>query len=261
MDPFLERPSLFSDLHDTFVSELRNDIARVLPAPYFAGLRSRIWIEEASRSIFPDVSVSRSLVEDVGVGGAALAVVEPAIESEVRPVTVSLDEISETSLEIRYAPDGERLVTSVELLSLANKTSGAQGQSLYLQKQQEILASDVNLIEIDLLRAGNHTTAIGLQKLRESVGVTTYHMLVRRADERFRRTIYPIQLWNPLPRLEVPLLPEHGSVSVLLQPILDRCYELGRYHLRARYEEPVPAPALNVAEAEYVARRLGERPR
>jgi hypothetical protein len=255
MDPFLERPSIFPDFHDAFVSELRNEIARILPPPYFAGLRSRNWVEEASRPVFPDVSVFRSTDS-----GTAVAIEEPAVETEVRPVTVLLDEISESYIEIRYAPDGERLVTSIELLSPANKTPGAQGQDLYLQKQQEVLASDVSLIEIDLLRGGSHTTAIVLQKLRESVGASTYHIRLRRADQRFRRTIYPIQLWNRLPQLEVPLLPEHGSVTVALQPAMNRCYELGRYHLRAKYREPVPAPALRPGEAAYVARCLAAVP-
>lgn len=256
MDPFLERPSIFPDFHDAFVSELRNEIARVLPAPYFAGLRSRIWIEESSRAVSPDVSLFASPPERTSGMETAVALAEPVMETEVHPVTVLLDEVSESFLEIRYAPDGERLVTSIELLSLANKTLGSQGQGLYLQKQQELLASDVSLIEIDLLRAGTHTTAIAPQKLRESVGDATYHILLRRADQRFRRIIYPIRLWNPLPKLEVPLLPEHGSVTVALQPLLDRCYDSGRYDLRAKYSEPSPAPALSPAEAEYVARKL-----
>ena len=40
--------------------------------------------------------------------------------------------------------------------------SGEPGRGLYLRKQREILESDVNLIEIDLLRAGMHTAAVPL---------------------------------------------------------------------------------------------------
>ncbi len=189
-------------------------------------------------------------------GGTSAAVAEPETETETLPVTVMLNEIREPYIEIRYAPDGERLVTSIEMLSLSNKTPGNAGQNLYLAKQEELLRSRVNLIEIDFLRGGAHSTCMAQEFMRGAAGPSTWHIVSRPTERRFYRLIYPIQIWHRLPKLEVPLLPEHGSVTVPLQPLMDRCYELGRYHLRAKYDEPVPPPALRPNEADYVARRL-----
>lgn len=258
MDPFVERPAIFADFHDAFVNELRNDIARRLPPPYFSGLRSRIWIEERARPIYPDVTVVRPESNGgwSGSGGGTAVAVEPGTDVETLPVTITLEELSETFLEVRYAPDGERLVTSIEVLSPANKTPGDRGQSLYLQKQSELLESDVHLIEIDLLRGGTHTTAIAPSALHRGGGDSTWHILLRRSDRPIELTVYPIQIWHRLPKLEVPLLPEHGAITVPLQPLFDRCYEFGRYDLRAKYDEPLPPPPLRPVEAEYVAQRL-----
>ena len=51
------------------------------------------------------------------------------------------------------------MVTTIEVLSPRNKTAGSEGRKLYRQKQREILSSDTHLLEIDLLRAGQHTVA------------------------------------------------------------------------------------------------------
>jgi hypothetical protein len=53
-----------------------------------------------------------------------------------------------------------RLVTAIEVLSPTNKAQGEHGRDLYIRKQQEILGGKVHLVEIDLLRGGQHTTAV-----------------------------------------------------------------------------------------------------
>ena len=45
--------------------------------------------------------------------------------------------------ELASGETGERVVTTIEVLSLTNKTPGLRGRTLYLQKQQEVLDSDV----------------------------------------------------------------------------------------------------------------------
>ena len=49
MDPYLEAPALFPDLHDRFVSYLADVLNTGLPAPYFAGIASRVWVESSER--------------------------------------------------------------------------------------------------------------------------------------------------------------------------------------------------------------------
>ena len=42
MDPFLEDPAVFPDLHDNLIAELRNAINAQLPPPYYASSASRV---------------------------------------------------------------------------------------------------------------------------------------------------------------------------------------------------------------------------
>jgi hypothetical protein len=238
------------------VTALADEIAGRLPEQYFADLRSRAWIEESQRSVTPDVKVLRSMSPVPSAGGTAVAV--RGSSSDVEPITVTVadEEQHENYLEIRCGPDGERLVTAVELLSPSNKTPGDEGRTLYLQKQQEMLRSDVNFIEIDLLRGGIRSTLAPVATLRTSEGEASYHIVLRPASARSQRVVYPIQLWHRLPLLRIPLLPEDDPLDIALQPIFDRCYDLGRYATRVDYTAPAPAPVFRSHEAEYVARQL-----
>lgn len=47
------------------------------------------------------------------------------------------------------------MVTVIELLSPTNKQRGSEGYIRYLQKRLDLLNSQANLVEIDLLRGGH----------------------------------------------------------------------------------------------------------
>lgn len=254
MDPYLERPELFGGFHDRFVSGIADAISLQLPPTYFAELGSRIWIEESNRSVLPDVNVhaNSGSRRSGGDAGAAVALLETAIE--VEPLVVEVEEHKESFLEIRHGADGVRLVTAIELLSTTNKAPGGDGRTQYLQKQAEMRRSDVNFIEIDLLRGGLKSTLAPEHVLRTPEGECSYHIVLRSAERRFQRDVYRIQLWNRLPVLRVPLLPGDGILAVPLQPVFDRCYDLGRYTMRVDYSVPPPLPPLRPHEAEYVSR-------
>src|SRR5208282_6135181 len=64
------------------------------------------------------------------------------------------EEHREAFIEIYEASPGQRLVTSIEVLSPSNKRRGAEGWDLYQRKRQSLLLGNVNLVEIDLLRSG-----------------------------------------------------------------------------------------------------------
>jgi hypothetical protein len=51
-----------------------------------------------------------------------------------------------------YTANTKELVTTIELLSPANKVG--EGLQRYRRKREEILRSNVHLIEVDLLRSG-----------------------------------------------------------------------------------------------------------
>src|SRR5207248_7978039 len=138
-------------------------------------------------------------------------------------------------LDIYAKPGNERLVTTLEVLSLTNKIGGGEGRPQYLQKQREVLRSQVNLVEIDLLRGGQHTTAVRLEDALAKAGPFDYHVCVRAFEEPDDFVIYPISLGERLPVVKIPLLPSDGSVPVDLQTLLDRCYDTGLYQRSIPY--------------------------
>lgn len=154
---------------------------------------------------------------------------------------------------------GVRLVTSIELLSPSNKTPGAHGREPYLQKQRELLCSNVHLIEIDLLRGGEHTTAVPLAAALPRTGPFDYHVCAHLFDRPAEFLVYPIRLEDPLPEVAVPLLPGVPPVPVNLQAVFERCYDFGPYRRSIRYADATPIPPLRPDQAAWAARLLREK--
>jgi hypothetical protein len=242
MDPFLEHPAHFPDLHDRFIAYLGEALGTSLPEPYFAGIASRVWVEMSQRLVGPDVKIllSNEPNRTKSSGGSAAVAEMP----EVEPIVVHVpdDEVREPFLEIYFGPDQKRLVTSIEVLSLSNKKPGVQARDLYLEKQSEMLHSRVHLVEIDLLRAGEHTTAVHLPSLLARCGYLDYHVCIRRYDAPADPIAYPIRLAQRLPTISVPLLPDDEPVRIDLQTVFDRCYAVGTYERRLNYAGPIVPP-------------------
>lgn len=239
MAPYLEHPTIFPGLHNRLIAGLSEALQATLPAPYFAEIGERVWVEVSQRFIEPDASVFQGGPADQGAVAALPARSRPVV------VTVPHDERREPRVEIRTAGDGdERLVTAIEILSPSNKTPGARGRDLYLRKQGELLDSSTHLVEIDLLRGGQHTTAVPLDYLQAIVGAFDYHISIHRSDRLEDFFVYPIRLPEPLPEIAVPLLPGDPEVPIDLQAVFDRAYDVGPYRRRVRYAETTPAPPL-----------------
>jgi Protein of unknown function (DUF4058) len=258
MDPFLEHPEIFPDLHDRLVINSSEALQGQLPPPYFAYLNRRVWIEVSERTIGPDVNILRPRAAPPaaprGPGGVALA---PPRTSQMVVVHVPHDEIREPYVEIYVGPrEQRRLVTTIEVLSPTNKTPGAHGRELYRRKQQEIMESRVHLVEIDLLRAGPHTTAVPEDRLRRVVGDFDYHVCVHRFDNLEDYFVYPVRLDEPLPAVDVPLLPGDGGVPLNLQAVFNRCYDTGPYARDIDYAEADLVPPLPPERLGWVRERL-----
>lgn len=238
MDPWLERPGLFPDLHDVLISYLRDNLGGALPDGYAARGANLVWVEDDQRRK-PDVGIFGDTPPEAGDASAG-------IYSELGMVAVLEEPIAEpwteTYLEILDV-EGERLVTALEILSISNKTGSDRGRGAYLQKRAEFRRAGVNLVEIDLLRGGLHTTAIPKSDLAR-MGRYDYHVCITVVGESPRHEVKPFRLSDSLPRIAVPLDPGVPPVVVDLQPLLDRAYDLGRYQRSARYASVVPTPPL-----------------
>ena len=265
MDTYLERSRWFRGLHNSLIFCLQEALQPLLPAPYFALSGELIWMEGSERYVDPDVDVLRRVpsgprqaVESGEEGGVATLVAE----AEEEPVIVAVsqppdEERTEPCLEIYARREGEdRLVTSIEVLSLTNKTLGSEGRQKYLEKQQEILSGQVNLVEIDLLRGVAHSSAVPLWLAREKAGPFDYHVSVRRFDRPGEFLVYPILLQRRLPIIRIPLLPGDPSIPISLQAVFQRAYDAGPYHRAVRYREDQIDPPLTPAQATWVSQVL-----
>lgn len=224
-------------------------------------MEDRIWVEQSARVLGPDVNVLRGdapsekpVAETNGGVTTEVAVTAPVV------VHVPHVECRDSYLDIfaRF-DDREQLITTVEVLNPANKGSSEQGRALYLRKQRQVLEGKTNLVEIDLLRNGRHTTAVPLDLAQARAGRFDYHVCVHHFNNLEDFFVYPILLEQRLPTISIPLLPGDSSVPLDLQAALDRSYDTGPYRRRVRYTDSVPAPALSEQQAVWVAAVLRQQ--
>jgi hypothetical protein len=242
MDPWLERPTLFPSLHGCLIGNIRAMLNAALPTGYVATQDARVVIDPELVRI-PDVGVYGPDGPALdAAGGGTVATLERAGLLAVAADPVS-DPVEEVYLEIRSADDDERLVTAVEVVSPANKQPG-RGREAYLQKQGEYRVSAVNVVELDLLRSGPHTTAVAAARLRAVAGEYDYHVCVWLA-EAVRYFVAPILLADRLPTIPIPLDPGVPPVPVDLQAAFERAYDEGGFAKLAKYGRRDPDPPLS----------------
>jgi hypothetical protein len=265
MDPFLEDVRYFPDLHGRFHVHLSELLQSLLPAPYFAVVNERLLVEvenEYHRHIEPDTDVLiSSLSGSEADAGGSLAV---SFQTRTEPIIVTVAEsepASEKFVEIRTrdASGDERVVTTVELLSISNKTAGSFGREAYLKKQSEVIRSGIHLIEIDLLRSGRHSTAAPLTQLASKAPGASYHVCVTVNRRPLQHLLYPFQLEETMPEIAVPLLSRDGLVALDLQTVFDRCYDAGPYRRRLRYQVDQLNPPLDARQREWAEALLAAK--
>jgi hypothetical protein len=264
MDPNLESPRWFHGFHNNLITYLEEQLQPLLPDPYYAQSGQRVWLDVSQRLVEPDVNlmragpVSEPLHRASIHGGVAIA--EPEVETEddsCQPVLITIEEIvhdehTEPFLEIRGRWSGQdRLVATIEIVSPSNKTPGDQAFDTYRAKQRDVLASQVHLIEIDLLRGGTHITAVPGDIAREKAGPFDYLVSVDRFDVPKAYFVYPIRLPERLPILRIPLLPGDPSVRLDLQTAFNRAYDAGPYRKRIFYGEDLIEPPLQIEQATW----------
>ena len=222
MDPFLERPDIFPDFHDGFV---------VLPSGIDPGdsAESRGWPPTWSSACRPRRALLGSARNDAGEkSGPAVAVASPPLPQPL-VVHVPHDARRETLVEVycraRVRGPDRRAVTKILAARASRQVAQVkQGRDLYLRKQREILDSKVHLVEINLLRGGEHTTAVPRSRLARAAGEFEYHVSIHHFDNWEDYFVHVVRLNQPLPQIAVPLLPGDPPVLVDLQAVFQRTY-------------------------------------
>jgi hypothetical protein len=246
MDPYLEAPSIWPDVHTRLMSIIAEQLTPLLVPKYLAELETQLVIDhldDEPQVVLADVSVTTS---DVAAGSAS-AVAAPA---PVR-VRVPLDVPTRlVSIHIRQR-ESARLVAVIELLSPVNKRRG-KGREEYLEKRRSYLTSPVHLIEIDLLRSHPR------MPFDDPLPPAHYLVMVCKAGERPHSSVWPISVRQPLPTIPIPLLPPDPPVPLDLGQALRTAYERARYDLRVDYRKP-PVPPLSPADAAWAAALIESR--
>lgn len=246
MDPYLEHPQLWVGAHSRLIVYLADQLSPTLRPRYVAAVEERVFVEGPDRRVAPDVwlrSTERPWRSDADDGEKGVAVVAPAAvaqDDEPFVVDVAAPLARETYIEILDLHSERRLVTVIELVSPTNKTPGP-GRDSYLAKQQEVLHSHVHLVEIDLLRTGQHVLAVpeDVARMRQEY---QYLVSVNRAERRSRFELYPRTLRQRLPRIRIPLAEGDADVRLDVQAEIDRLIELGRYEDRIDYSTACDPP-------------------
>jgi Protein of unknown function (DUF4058) len=251
MDPYLEDPARWPDFHGAMIYAIRAALTPLLPERYSAGVDQYVWLHE------PDLDTRRRL-------GKPNAFVTDEAEPTAGPVASALAALAAPAVSTlpvvrrtgpRYVritdPEHRRVVTVIELLSPSNKDS-AGDRDAYLAKRNEYLATGVNLVEIDLLRAGER---LPLGDPAPDPG--DYYVIVSLADAFPHVGVWPFTVRDPLPEVPVPLSGPDPAARVNLRACLDRAYDEARY--RINYDRP-PTPRLRKPDATWARDLLANRP-
>ena len=239
MDPYLEGPRLWRDVHTRLISEIQEALNQQLGDRYVARIEERVYISDVTdagrQAIVPDIHVAVTGRPHVGPASAAIPAQQDAV-AVVEVVELIDEEVTEPYVEI-IDLDNRAVVTVVEVLSPTNKIHGARGRDAYMEKRARVLASRTNLIEVDLLREGD-PVFVGQALPRHDYLV----VLSRFKENRRRILVWPILLRQRLPQITVPLRGDDPDALLDLQNVLNQSYERGKYHLDIDYEQAPEVP-------------------
>lgn len=233
MDPYLERH--WEDVHTRLIAYIADALQPQLDEDLIARMEEKVYVEDDTETHLrrPDVRVVENPTPwEPEPGAAATAVIEEPMLLE--PVG---DPLRERNVLI-YDVNGNRIVTAIELLSPWNKSPGKAVQA-YLHKQEKYVNSEINLVEIDLIRTGDWTTMVG-PYLVPKKALLTYRVTVWQ-PELPGPLLYPISIASKLPPIKVPLRPQDKPAVLNLQELVDKAYAMGRYY-RIDYTAPCAPP-------------------
>jgi hypothetical protein len=231
MNPYLEAPALWSEVHSWLIVELARMLNQQIRPKYRAAVEKRVY-EESILVGVPDVSIVRQAVA-VPVKSEATATATLS-----QPILVALPESAmtvERYIAVREVGTGE-VVTVVEILSPKNKRTG-EGRDQYVSKRMKVLSSQSHLVEIDLLRGGE---ALPMQ----DAGLSDYRVLVSRVEQRPIAELYPFNLRDRLPCFGLPLRSLDESVVIDLNVLMQTVYESAALDLAIDYSQQ-PKPGLS----------------
>jgi hypothetical protein len=249
MDPYLESPAIWPDVHHGLISGIQAALSPGLRPRYVARVELRVYISDdddpGREALVPDVRVEKS-PRRKGTkktkAEPALAIAEPLIVP-----TLLDEEIKEAYLKITHL-ESDTLVTIIEVLSPTNKIRGSRGRASFMEKRRDVLNSEVHWVEIDLLRSGAPSVT------HPPLVPSDYRVLVSRAGQRTRARYWPISVRQALPVVGIPLRGKDPDAPLDLGGVFRTVYDRAAYDLSLDYRQD-PQPPLEGEDADW-AREL-----
>jgi hypothetical protein len=216
MDPFLENPALWTDVHHELISTAREILAHQLKPNYSVRVEERAYISDEDdpgrQLIIPDLRVMH------------------------RVITLLDEQLHEPYLEV-IDRASRAVVTVIEILSPSNKIRGSRSRKSYEEKRLQVMRSEGSFIEIDLLRGMDGFPPYDVLPRHD------YRVHVSRASKRPKGKLWPILTEQRLPKIPVPLLPDAADGELDLQLVLNTAYDRAIYDQEVDYRsDPVPPP-------------------
>ncbi len=253
MDPYLERASIWPDLHLNLIHAIQAALVPQVAPEYYVGVEERTYVV----ALEPNTCVGRPDVTAIGLSPETPGRASAGSATSIfpRPMTVELpmpDRVRQRYLEVRDGGTYE-VVTAIEVLSPVNKRSG-DGRQQYERKRQQVLDSLTSLVEIDLLRAWDPMPM-------HLVPSSHYRIVVSRSWDRPEAQLYPFNVNEAIPEIPVPLRAGEQEPTLNLNDLLNEVYDEIRYDLRIDYTtglEPPLDPAV-AAWSDELLRQAGRR--
>lgn len=254
MDPYLETPRLWYDVHHTLISQIQTALNRALARRYVVRVKMRSFVsneDDPARDVWRalDAGVERTAKRkrpNATKGAKTLSIPEPLNI----PFSVE-DKIEEAFLEVRHV-ESKTTVAVIEVLGPYNKIRGSASRQSFLTKRREILASKVHWIEIDLLREGTPS----LDRL--AVAASDYRIVVSRGENWRRARFWPATVRQALPTLGIPLRGKDPDAPLDLGAVLRTAYDNAAYDISIDYRRD-PVPPLSREDAAWAAKLLREQ--
>ncbi|NJK80305.1 MAG: DUF4058 family protein [Chloroflexaceae bacterium] len=248
MDPYLEQPSMWPDVHNSLIAAIRDQLQIALAPNYRAVI--------TPYTVFESIEIApvRAVIPDVGMfeRDASRTMESTAVAIEAAPLTLPamMDVPTEYArIEIRTVRD-HVLVTAIELLSPANKRPGAEGADAYEKKRQELFRSTAHLLEIDLLRGGRRP------QVARPLPEASYFIFLSRVQHRPYIDIWPLSLRESIKPVPIPLCHPDPPIPLDLGAAIHETYRRARYDLDIDYRTDPPPPALSPEDAAWLAEHL-----
>jgi Protein of unknown function (DUF4058) len=255
MDPYLEAPEFWHYVHHELIGQIARKLNRDLPEGFAAHIEEVVYIARPEQ-FAPDITVNTQFAVATNIPRDSSSTSSVAIATPIW-IEVPSVELHLPRIDVVTTHGKRSVVTALEVLSPINKRG--EGREKYQRKQRRLLQDSVNLVEIDLLRAGIHTVSVPKDKLAKETHWDYLICLHEAGKSGF--DCWPFTVRDAIPPLRVPLDENNEPLVLDLGAMLTEVYETGPFRREIDYSvEPMPKlSAVDVGWADTLLRESGHR--